>query len=182
MPTPRTTQRSLTPTTESTTTEFSPWTWWTPNAKTDAEGDNQKRKEEQKSTVETKTEQSIQPTSEKTAMSTIMMKTTDVVYDKSDNDNETTKGIAIVTTEQMQVDVVTEKDGDTSVTATAHAWGGDGGGDGDTSVTATAQANQSMKEKYLKLVEHNSQLVDILRTTMEVQSDLFRRILKYMFP
>ena len=153
----------MTPTTESTTTEFSPWTWWTPNDKTDAEGDNQKIKEEQKSTVETKTEQSIQPTSEKTEMTTIMMKTTDVVYDKSDNDNETTKGIAIVTTEQMQVDVVTEKDGDTSV-------------------TATAQANQSMKEKYLKLVEHNSQLVDILRTTMEVQSDLFRRILKYMFP
>ena len=42
--------------------------------------------------------------------------------------------------------------------------------------------NKNMREKYLKLVEHNSQLVEILQRTMEVQTDLFRRILKYMFP
>ena len=36
--------------------------------------------------------------------------------------------------------------------------------------TANKQSNQGMKEKYLKLVEHNSQLVKILRATMEVQS------------
>ena len=48
--------------------------------------------------------------------------------------------------------------------------------------TANEQTNQGMKEKYLKLVVHNSQLVEILRATIQVQSDLFRRIIKYMFP
>merc|ERR1712014_48464 len=43
-------------------------------------------------------------------------------------------------------------------------------------------ANQSsLREKYVKLVEHNSQLVQVLKTTMEVQADLFKKILKYMF-
>ena len=52
----------------------------------------------------------------------------------------------------------------------------------ENTVTEKENNNKSMKEKYLKLVEHNSQLVEILRSTMEVQADLFRRILKYMFP
>ena len=36
--------------------------------------------------------------------------------------------------------------------------------------TANKQSNQGMKEKYPKLLEHNSQLLEILRATMEVQS------------
>ena len=48
--------------------------------------------------------------------------------------------------------------------------------------TAHEETKQGMKEKYLKLVEHNSQLVEILRATMQVQSDILRRILKYILP
>ena len=48
--------------------------------------------------------------------------------------------------------------------------------------TTNEQTNKDMQEKYLKLVEQNSQLVGILRATMQVQSDLFRRIIKYIFP
>ena len=37
-------------------------------------------------------------------------------------------------------------------------------------------------DEYLELVAHNTRLVDLLRTTLELQADLFRRITKYLFP
>ena len=39
-----------------------------------------------------------------------------------------------------------------------------------------------LKSKYHKLVEHNSKLVDLLKTTMQIQTDMFRKLLKYVFP
>jgi len=38
-----------------------------------------------------------------------------------------------------------------------------------------------LKDKYAELVAHNSRLVEILRTTLELQTDLFSRILRYLF-
>jgi len=39
----------------------------------------------------------------------------------------------------------------------------------------------SMKDKYAELVAHNSRLVEILQTTLQLQTDLFSRILRYLF-
>ena len=39
-----------------------------------------------------------------------------------------------------------------------------------------------LRAKYIKLVEHNSKLVDLLRTTMQIQTDLFRKLIHYIFP
>ena len=44
------------------------------------------------------------------------------------------------------------------------------------------ESQKDMKDKYLELVAHNTRLVDILRTTLELQADLFRRIMRYLFP
>ena len=41
---------------------------------------------------------------------------------------------------------------------------------------------KDMEDEYLELVAHNTRLVDILRTTLELQADLFRRIIRYLFP
>ena len=42
--------------------------------------------------------------------------------------------------------------------------------------------NEDIHDKYLELVAHNTRLVDILRTTLELQADIFRRITRYLFP
>ena len=41
---------------------------------------------------------------------------------------------------------------------------------------------EDIHDKYLELVAHNTRLVDILRTTLELQADIFRRITRYLFP
>ena len=45
-----------------------------------------------------------------------------------------------------------------------------------------ADNKSDIHDKYLELVAHNARLVDILRTTLELQADLFRRITIYLFP
>merc|ERR1719233_538509 len=42
--------------------------------------------------------------------------------------------------------------------------------------------DKDIKDKYLELVAHNTRLVDVLRTTLELQAELFRRITRYLFP
>ena len=42
--------------------------------------------------------------------------------------------------------------------------------------------DKNIKDKYLELVAHNTRLVDVLRTTLELQAELFRRITRYLFP
>ena len=42
--------------------------------------------------------------------------------------------------------------------------------------------DDDLRAKYIKLVEHNSKLVDLLRTTMQIQTDLFRKLIHYIFP
>ena len=39
-----------------------------------------------------------------------------------------------------------------------------------------------LKSKYVKLIEHNSKLVDLLKTTMQIQTDMFRKLIHYVFP
>ena len=43
-------------------------------------------------------------------------------------------------------------------------------------------SHDNIKDKYLELVAHNTRLVDVLRTTLELQAELFRRITRYLFP
>ena len=45
-----------------------------------------------------------------------------------------------------------------------------------------AENKSDIHDKYLELVAHNTRLVDILRTTLELQADLLRRIITYLFP
>ena len=42
--------------------------------------------------------------------------------------------------------------------------------------------HKTIEEKYQALVAHNTRLIDILRTTLEMQADLFRRMIRYLFP
>ena len=42
--------------------------------------------------------------------------------------------------------------------------------------------DSDLRAKYIKLVEHNSKLVDLLRTTMQIQTDIFRKLIHYVFP
>lgn len=42
--------------------------------------------------------------------------------------------------------------------------------------------HQTIKEKYEEMVAHNTRLIDILRSTLEIQAELFRRMIRYLFP
>ena len=42
--------------------------------------------------------------------------------------------------------------------------------------------HEDLNKKYLELVAHNTRLVDVLRSTLELQANLFRRIIRYLFP
>ena len=42
--------------------------------------------------------------------------------------------------------------------------------------------DEDLKSKYVKLIEHNSRLVDLLKTTMQIQTDMFRKLIHYVFP
>ena len=52
-----------------------------------------------------------------------------------------------------------------------------------TSEPVTDDVKQNdLEDKYLELVAHNTRLVDVLRSTLELQAELFRRIVRYLFP
>ena len=42
--------------------------------------------------------------------------------------------------------------------------------------------HETLKDKYLELMTHNTKLVDILKKTLEMQADMFRRLIRYLFP
>ena len=42
--------------------------------------------------------------------------------------------------------------------------------------------HETLRDKYLELMAHNTKLVDILRKTLEMQADMFRRLIRYLFP
>ena len=44
------------------------------------------------------------------------------------------------------------------------------------------EEDEDLKSKYVKLIEHNSRLVDLLKTTMQIQTDMFRKLIHYVFP
>ena len=46
----------------------------------------------------------------------------------------------------------------------------------------TGEEDEDLKSKYVKLIEHNSKLVDLLKTTMQIQTDMFRKLIHYVFP
>ena len=163
LPTPGTT--TTTSTTSRPTTAFTPWTWWTPADDILTEDDNQKKFEELKTTIESETEQNIELTSVTIDTEIITLKN-ELTYDAFISKvPETSTSITHDITSTVQTTAADELENNNENT-----------------VTEKENNNKSMKEKYLKLVEHNSQLVEILRNTMEVQADLFKRILKYMFP
>ena len=147
------------------TTAFTPWTWWAPVDKAGALDENEKKKDDLKSTADIVTEKGIETTSKKiheelTTISNIM---TDAAFNDKEAVTETSNIDDMLSTEAIEAEVVTESKAQTTA-------------------TANEQTNNGMREKYLKLVEHNSQLIEILRATMEVQSELFSRVIKYMFP
>ena len=42
--------------------------------------------------------------------------------------------------------------------------------------------HQTIQQKYEEMVAHNTRLIDILRSTLEMQAELFRRMIRYLFP
>ena len=158
MPTP-----GATPTTSTTmtpTTAFNPWTWWTPVDEADDLDEIKKKKGNLKSTADCVTVKGIETTTAKIheEITTNINLKADAVNDKEPVTEMSTTDDKI-TTEAIEAEAVTVQD----------------------IATANEETKKRMRDKYLKLVEHNSQLVEILRATMQVQSDLFRRIIKYMF-
>ena len=143
------------------TTAFTPWTWWTPVDKADDLDENEKKKDNLKSTADIVTEKGKETTTKKIdeELTTIINIVTVAAFNDKESVTETS---TIDDTEAIETEVVTENEAQNTA-------------------TANEQTKERMKDKYLKLVEHNSQLVEILRATMQVQSDLFSRILKYMF-
>ena len=53
--------------------------------------------------------------------------------------------------------------------------------DGLTANILQDSKDNDLRAKYIKLVEHNSKLVDLLRTTMQIQTDIFRKLIHYIF-
>jgi hypothetical protein len=145
------------------TTAFTPWTWWTPVVEADDSDETKKKKDDLQSAADCITEKGVETTStpKYEKITTNRNLKTDAVNDKEPVTDTTTIDVKI-TIKSFEPEVVTE--------SKAH-----------NTATVNEETNQGMKEKYLKLVEHNSQLVEILRATMQVQSDLFSRIIKYMF-
>ena len=41
---------------------------------------------------------------------------------------------------------------------------------------------EGLRDKYLELMTHNTKLVDILKKTLEMQAEMFRKLIKYIFP
>merc|ERR1712079_321639 len=79
----------------------------------------------------------------------------------------TTKGTTTIVTEATTTIPITVASRDDSEDITEYS---DGEHDDD------------LKSKYVKLVEHNSKLVDLLKTTMQIQTDMFRKLIHYVFP
>ena len=42
--------------------------------------------------------------------------------------------------------------------------------------------HEELRDKYIELMNHNTKLVDVLKKTLEMQADMFRRLIKYLFP
>ena len=82
-------------------------------------------------------------------------------------DDEDSKDIA---TTQKVIDYQEKMEEDQNDELTGIAGSGSGPKDDD------------LRAKYIKLVDHNSKLVDLLRTTMQIQTDLFRKLIHYIFP
>jgi hypothetical protein len=150
LPTP-----GATPTTSNTmtpTTAFSFWTWWTPVDEADDLDETENKKDNLKSTAISVTEKAIETTTAKIdeEITTNINLKADAVNDKEPV-TETNNTDDKITTEAIEAEAVTAKN----------------------TASTNEQADQRMKDKYLKLVEHNSQLVEILRATLEIQSDRF---------
>ena len=41
---------------------------------------------------------------------------------------------------------------------------------------------EGLRDKYLELMTHNTKMVDILKKTLEMQAEMFRKLIKYIFP
>lgn len=41
---------------------------------------------------------------------------------------------------------------------------------------------EELRDKYLELMTHNTKMVDILKKTLEMQAEMFRKLIKYIFP
>jgi len=41
---------------------------------------------------------------------------------------------------------------------------------------------ESLRDKYIELMNHNTKLVDILKKTLEMQAEMFRKLIRYLFP
>ena len=54
--------------------------------------------------------------------------------------------------------------------------------DEDIKEDVPGEEDEDLKTKYVKLIEHNSKLVDLLKTTMQIQTDMFRKLIHYVFP
>ena len=41
---------------------------------------------------------------------------------------------------------------------------------------------EGLRDKYLELMTHNTKMVDILKKTLEMQAEMFKKLIKYIFP
>jgi len=158
--TPSSTKSSTTSSSSSTSssaslTDLGTWSWWTPVH------DTGETKYEEYLLVESENKKQESVTEAvTTAMSTIS-------HEENDDETEvTTEQVKSTSVDQTTLDTLDMEEKETM----------------DDKTNDENDADDELRSKYVKLVEHNSQLVDLLKTTMQIQTDMFRKLIHYVFP
>jgi len=194
LPTPVAITKETTEKSPDSSDELALWSWWTPQQEILDTNLNDLKTNSQKFSIDETTHLEVliphapagPSTSSATALTTQAASTTTPSIDTT---HETATVSQLITTNQdLQQKTTSLRTTETTILPTDTESVSSNGEettltnvvDKDDVVTLANQSN--LREKYVKLVEHNSQLVQVLKTTMEVQADLFKKILKYMFP
>ena len=177
LPTPKssTTARSTTPTKAS---EATAWTWWTPSPELNVENiSNINSDDENDWLPPTELESLFQVETQKNPPwenhdkehkdEVINKETTEKITTVDDRDEVTASDD--FKTESVEIDTTDYTHGEIESTS-------------ERITNGEKDNHHDMKDKYLKLVEHNTRLVDVLRSTLELQANLFKRIIRYLFP
>eukprot|EP00090_Calanus_glacialis_P012210 TRINITY_DN20690_c0_g1_i1.p1 TRINITY_DN20690_c0_g1~~TRINITY_DN20690_c0_g1_i1.p1 ORF type:complete len:571 (+),score=120.58 TRINITY_DN20690_c0_g1_i1:118-1830(+) len=177
LPTPQATTTTSTNPPPTTSKEVVVWTWWTPatddkpstSQQLPSDDRQQQAWEQNKISLEEKIMDEVinKETTEK-------MTTASYTSEKTDSDNlknESPGHSGESDTETIQVSQ--EHNSNKVENEKAET----------TSEPVTDDVKQNdLEDKYLELVAHNTRLVDVLRSTLELQAELFRRIVRYLFP
>jgi len=167
-------RKSVSTTSPSTATNYQTWSWWSPSNEifdSDDSADAQEDVENENSKLEAlnKYEEQTLRTTQKDfdIMTTTQMMTTRKSHMEMEEEITTTM---ISESESFEPHQHAMEEVATSTE------------NNDMNNDDPSDKNSDLRDKYHKLVEHNSKLVDLLKTTMQIQTDMFRKLIHYVFP